>query len=156
MEDDEAVLGGGLDDISPGGTGFDTHAAGTGVDLDAAQARLFTRIVSSSDDAVRAPRPVPGPSVATRRPRARGEPDHRDHFVDAVDPYQRRRPLIDREVPRPPSVVPVGVTGNDDSSRHPCPQGGHGPSVGRVAGRARASGVRCHGASGAVGILHRR
>jgi hypothetical protein len=50
------------------------------------------------------------------------ELDHPDHVLHGLDQRDRERPLINREVPRPTSVVPLGVAWKHKAAREPAPK----------------------------------
>jgi hypothetical protein len=51
------------------------------------------------------------------------ELDDLDDVLDGLDQCDRERPLINREVPRPTSVVPLGVAWKHEAAGEPAPQG---------------------------------
>jgi hypothetical protein len=51
------------------------------------------------------------------------ELDDLDDVLDGLDQRDRGRPLINREVPRPTSVVPLGVAWKHEAAGEPAPQG---------------------------------
>jgi hypothetical protein len=51
------------------------------------------------------------------------ELDDLDDVLDGLDQRDRDRPLINREVPRPTSVVPLGVAWKHEAAGEPAPQG---------------------------------
>ena len=51
------------------------------------------------------------------------ELDDLDDVLDGLDQCDRERPLINREVPRPTSIVPLGVAWKHESAGEPAPQG---------------------------------
>ena len=107
MENDEPLLGSGLDDVLPERSGLDARAMGAGVDLDAAQTRRL------HEDRVVQHRERRGSMAGSLRcdPKTMSarELDDLDDILDGLDQRDRERPLIDREIPGPASVVPLGI-----------------------------------------------
>jgi hypothetical protein len=50
------------------------------------------------------------------------ELDDLHDVLDGLDQCDRGRPLLNREVPRPTSVVPLGVTWKHEATGEPAPQ----------------------------------
>ena len=120
VENDEALFGGRHDNVLPKRASLDARPSRAGVDLYTTQTRRL-----HEDRAVqhcKRGRPVAGSLWGNPKTVLTSELDHPDHVLDGLDLRDRERPLINREVPRPTSVVPLGVAWKHKAAREPAPK----------------------------------
>jgi integrase len=86
------------------------------------------------------------------------ELDDLDDVLDGLDQRDRDRPLINREVPRPTSVVPLGVAWKHEAAGEPAPQGveiARPGAIGEIRGTSAIAHVR-HATSSTFSVLTAR
>lgn len=112
MEHHETLRCRGLDDVGPERSRLDARAMGAGIDLDATHTRRLheDRVVSD----LQRGRSVAGSLRGDPETMCDRELDDLDHVLRRIDQRDGERPLINREVPGPTSVVPVGLAGKHD------------------------------------------
>ena len=151
VQDDEALLGGGLDNIGPDRAGLDARPSRDDVDLDSAHQRRLheDRVGEVTKRTGAVARSLRGdPEAVDARER-----DDLDDIVGRLDERDRERPLVDCEIPGLPGLVPVGIARHDDPPRQAGPQGVDVAFVGACeVVAADAFGGECHRASSGVGL----
>lgn len=111
MQDDESLLGGGLDDVGPDRAGLDAGAAAGCVDLDGAQTLGLDedRVLKRVDRAGAVAGSLRGDPQAVDA----CELDHGDDIGGRLDQGDGERTLVDGKVPGAAGLVPARVAGDD-------------------------------------------
>lgn len=120
MEDDEALFGGRHDDVLPDCSSLDARPSRAGVDLYTTQTRCLyeDRVVQPCERGCS----MAGSLWGYPKAMFTCELDDLDDVLDGLDHCDGDRPLINRQVPRPTSVVPLGVAWKHEAAGQPAPQ----------------------------------
>ena len=120
VEDDKALFGGRHDNVLPERSSLDACPSRASVDLYTTQTRCLHQ-----DRAVqhcKRGRSMAGSLWGDPKTVFTRELDDLDDVLDGLDQCDRQRPLINREVPRPTSVVPLGVAWKHEAAGEPARQ----------------------------------